>query len=57
MQASADSLKAVLLGGEDLKGYYSFMADFLEIITKLLDSLGGLPTILLGIATALAKTH
>ena len=57
MQASAESLKALLLGGEDLKGYYSFMADFLEIITKLVDSMGGLPNILIMIATALAKTY
>lgn len=57
MQASAETLKGMLLGGEDLKGFYSFMADLLEIITKVVDSLGGLPNILMLVGTTLMKTH
>ena len=57
MEASAESLKGLLLGGEDLKGYYEFMTDFLDIITKVLDAVGGLPTILAAVAAALLKVY
>ena len=56
-KAAEEALKNSLAGAKDLKGYYNFMADFLEVIGDILDAFGGLPTLILAAAAALTKLY
>ena len=57
MKAAGEELKALIVGGDDLIPLYNFAGDALEVITELLEAFGGLPTIILGVATALTKLY
>jgi hypothetical protein len=57
MKVAGEAIKATLLGGEDMTNLYNFGADALEVINELLEAFGGLPTILLAVATALTKVY
>jgi hypothetical protein len=57
MTASTEKLKATLLDGDDMKGMYDFMSEFLEIVSGLVKGMGGLPTILAMVGTALLKIY
>ena len=57
MKAAGEELKALIVGGDDLIPLYNFAGGALEIITELLEAFGGLPTIILGVATALTKLY
>ena len=57
MKAAGEELKALIVGGDDLVPLYNFAGGALEVITELLEAFGGLPTIILGVATALTKLY
>lgn len=57
MKAASEELKALIIGGDDLIPLYNFAGGALEVITELLEAFGGLPTIILGVATALTKLY
>ena len=57
MKAAGEELKALIIGGDDLIPLYNFAGGALEVITELLEAFGGLPTIILGVATALTKLY
>ena len=57
MKAASEELKALIIGGDDLVPLYNFAGGALEVITELLEAFGGLPTIILGVATALTKLY
>jgi len=57
MKVASEAIKATLLGGDDMTTLYNFGANALEIISELLEAFGGLPTILLAVATALTKLY
>lgn len=57
MKAAGEELKALIVGGDDLVPLYNFAGGTLEVITELLEAFGGLPTIILGVATALTKLY
>lgn len=57
MKAANEELKALIIGGDDLIPLYNFAGGALEVITELLEAFGGLPTIILGVATALTKLY
>ena len=57
MKAAGEELKALIVGGDDLVPLYNFAGGALEVITELLGAFGGLPTIILGVATALTKLY
>lgn len=57
MTASMEKVKSTLLDGDDMKGMYDLAGGFLDLVAELLESFGGLRTILLGVATALTKMY
>jgi hypothetical protein len=57
MKASAETLKGMMLGGNDLKGYYDFMSELLDVVVDVVEAIGGLPTILAAVSAALLKIY
>ena len=57
MKVAKEAIMTTLLGGDDLTNLYNIGAGALEIINELLEAFGGLPTILLAVATALTKVY
>ena len=57
MKVASEAIKTTLLGGDDLNKFYNFGAGALEVINELLEAFGGLPTILLAVASALTKIY
>jgi hypothetical protein len=57
MEASAETLKGILLGGDDLEKYYKFMTSFLDVISSLVESMGGLRGIFIAVGAAMLKMY
>ena len=57
MRTASEELKTVLIGGDDMASAYNFFGNTLELVAELLDSFGGLRTIILAAVAALMNMY